>query len=391
MPLNVRPLDAERDWQPLAAVLEQSFNAPAEGWAVFRQRIGDRAFWVAEDGSASSGRVLGGLGVYPLGQFWSGRSVPLGGIAGVGVAPHARGRGVAKAIVAEALRAMRQGGVPVSGLFPATQTVYRSVGFEQAGERIRYEAPLQSLASVRGSADCAPLDPLAPEALAQIRARYRPAHGNLDRSAAIWARLLQPVGGKRYAWLVGNDGYLILGHSGTETGHFDLDVVDLCAPSPSAATSILALLASHRSLAATVRWWGAPADPLLYWFPEPTWKPTVLQRWMLRIADFDAALVLRGWPDAAAAGAELHLDVDDPLIPEQSGRRILRVRDGAASVEPGGEGRLRLRAAALGPLYSGYLPASTLAALGLVEGDAPSLRTANALFAGPTPWMREMY
>jgi predicted acetyltransferase len=108
---------------------------------------------------------------------------------------------------------------------------------------------------------------------------------------------------------------------------------------------------------------------------------------MLRVTDVDAALLARGWP----VDGEVHLDIDDPLLPENSGRRVLRVRGGQPSISPGGSGLLTLNIRALGPLYSGMFRAETLAQLGWISGAAEEVAAAGRLFASPVPWMREMY
>lgn len=381
----VRPL-APQDWLSLAEVLGQSFNAAPMGWDVFRDRLGDENFRVVWEGD----RMVGGCGVYPMGQVWGGKSVPLGGVAGVGVAPDARGRGVAKALMIDVLRWLHERGVPVAGLYPATQRVYRAAGYEQSGERLQYQAPLASLAGFRQEVDVIQVEPLDVRVRALIAARYRPVHGNLDRSEAIWARLTQPTVGRRYAWLLGDDGYVILQHQPPDGyPNWDVDVLDLHAPTAPAGRSLLALLASHRSTAKNVRWYAGPSDPLLALFPEPTWSVAQAQRWMLRIVDFAAAVAARGWP--VGVRGEVHLSIDDPLLSHNHGDFVLTVEGGVATLRPGGQGDVRLSARALGPLYSGYFSASTLVSLGLAEGRPSALAVADRLFASPTPWMREMY
>ena len=73
---------------------------------------------------------------------------------------------------------------------------------------------------------------------------------------------------------------------------------------------------------------------------------------MLRIADLSAALEARGY--APQLQADLHLEVTDPLVPENSGPWQLTVRGGRGVVRRGGEGRLRLDIGVLAALYTGY-------------------------------------
>ncbi len=370
------------DWGTLCPILAQSFNVPASAWPLFRERVTDERFRVA----TVDGRIVGGCGVYALGQIWRGRAVPLGGVAGVGVAPEARGAGAARALMIDVLRWLREGGTPVAGLYPASWHVYRSVGYEHAGERVQYQAPLASLSRFHQELDVVAIDPLDPSARAAMGARYRPTHGNLARTDAMWGRLTQSWSGTRYAWLIGDAGYVVLQHAG-EPLRWDLDVVDLAAPDVAHARTLLALLGGHRSLAQRVRWWGSPADALVGALPEPVATISEYQRWMLRIVDVPGALVARGWPPGARG--ELHLRVDDTILPENAGDWIVDVADGQAEVRRGGTGAIRVSERGFGPLYSGYQSPRALAAAGLLEG--PDLDRAEELFAAPLPWMREMY
>jgi hypothetical protein len=45
----------------------------------------------------------------------------------------------------------------------------------------------------------------------------------------------------------------------------------------------------------------------------------------------------------------------------------------------------------LAAIYSGFYSASQAEALGLVEGDAEAVAAADAIFAGPAPWMADRF
>ena len=171
VPVETPPLEITQctpeAWPELVSVLAQAFNTTGEGWGSFRDRVGDENLRVARIG----GQIVGGLGYYPMGQFFGGRSVPIGGIAGVGVAPHVRGQGVARAMVVDVLRSLRAAATPVSGLYPASLQVYRSCGFEPAGDR-----PLRSARCSGGcddsrseNRDSRPVSPRARESRPQQR------------------------------------------------------------------------------------------------------------------------------------------------------------------------------------------------------------------------------
>ena len=80
---------------------------------------------------------------------------------------------------------------------------------------------------------------------------------------------------------------------------------------------------------------------------------------------------------------------DDVLEPREA-RYTLRVRDGAATVEPGGSGAVAVDVRGLAALYSGHMAPAELAARGYLDGDARKASALAAVFAGPTSWMNEI-
>src|SRR3954466_14064376 len=88
---------------------------------------------------------VGSLNVIPLGQWYGGRSVPMGGVATVVVRPEHRGEGIAARLLAYALERMRDGGIVVSPLPPATTRVYRASGWEIGGDLARHTIATRAL------------------------------------------------------------------------------------------------------------------------------------------------------------------------------------------------------------------------------------------------------
>src|SRR5262249_1088502 len=94
-------------------------------------------------------RVIACLLMIPMGQYFGGRSVPTIGVAGVAVAPEDPGPGVPATILSRMLRGMRKRGPALSTLYPATQALYRKVGYEQGGTRFEIQAPAHALRFVQ--------------------------------------------------------------------------------------------------------------------------------------------------------------------------------------------------------------------------------------------------
>lgn len=362
-------------WPILA--LSFGMDDPAR-WAAWGDRLGRDNLRVCRVG----GQVAGGLGFYRCAQLFGGKAVPLGGIAGVGVAPEHRARGLAKTLIDNVLLDLHADGFPLAGLYPATWTVYRKSGFELAGHRTERRIACKSIA-VRAK------EPAVRSARREeIEALCRPEHGNLQRTPALWGRIFDSPAGAGRGYIVGdNEGWLVLAKSGGP-GHHNLIVRDFQAFTPAALRRVWSFLADHRSMVDDVIWSGPPVDWRLHVLGESQARVTDSLAWMLRILDVPAALRARGWQH----DRELHLAVEgDPLFAGNNGRWVLQVRDGDATVEAGGRGDLQVDIAGLAPLFSGYLRANELAVLGQVRGDERALAAADRLFGGPVPWMAEIY
>jgi predicted acetyltransferase len=131
---------------------------------------------------------------------------------------------------------------------------------------------------------------------------------------------------------------------------------------------------------------------LIHLLPEVGAAIASWEQWMVRIVDVTGALTARGWPSGTGTG--LTLNVTDPLLGGNGGRYRLEVADGAADVERLGEtgaADLSLGVDALATLYTGHLTPQAMANLGLIEASAAGLATAAALFAGPRPWLSDMF
>jgi predicted acetyltransferase len=118
--------DDERD--VVHRLLAQCFDLSPEMPPLFFRRVGTADVRVPR----LDGAVAGIAGLYRMGQWFGGRSVPMGGVAGVGVPPERRGQGVARALMVDVLAHLLRTGTPLPTLLASTQGPYRAVGFEQA-------------------------------------------------------------------------------------------------------------------------------------------------------------------------------------------------------------------------------------------------------------------
>jgi predicted acetyltransferase len=383
----------ERELAAVLDIVAQAFATPPEEMRGWPQKLeaGAAQLRVLREG----GTVAASLVQIPMGQWFSGRRVPMVGIGAVGVAPARRGQGTATRLMQASLRELRGQGVPLVCLYPATQPLYRRVGFEQAGSRFEIRVQLSGLDFQARTLSSRPVEESDLPALHDVYRRFaQRQQGWLDRSPHLWNRVTHPKGETAYGYLVegsaGVEGYLYLTRRLLPRDlKQELNLTDLVALTPAAGRRLLRFIGDHRSLATEVVWRGGPVDPILFLLREQTYQLKHLFHWMLRVLDVRTALQARGYP-AGLSGA-LHLEVDDDLFPENRGRFVLEVEGGEAEVRPGGDGDIRLHVRTLAALYSGFLSPHALQLAGALEADETSLRTATALFSGPPPAMPDMF
>lgn len=340
-----------------------------------------------------SRRVVGGLFEISMGQWFGGRSVTNLGLAGVAVAPEARGERVALDLVVDSLRAARVAGTAVSTLYPATLSLYRAAGYELAGSRFRW-----TLASKKLPRDGSDLAAAVIEAgdAGEVEALYRHVasqrNGYLDRGPYVWQRVREPRTGAARGYLVRGasgalEGYAYLTQRGPE-GDKQLVVTDLVAVTKGALRRLVRLLADHQSTVQATIFHGAAADPLLFALAENSGSVELTDHWMLRIVHLERALSDRGYP---ALDRTLDFAVTDGHLPENSGSFRLEVAGGVGRVTRGGHGSVRLDVRGLASLYTGFLPPDDLARAGMLEADEASLRVLRDLFLGPSPAMTDFF
>lgn len=344
----------------------------------------------------ADGPVKAGLFYVPMGQFFGGASVPMMGIAGVGVRSDALRQGHATAMMSAALREMAERGYGISTLYASTLSLYRRVGYEPAGSRFIARLRPQDI----------PIDEtgLHPRRMedsdhGRIKALYdehaAAMHGHLDRGPYIWPRLLGVRFGVPAHGLLFEDddgvlqAYVAYRKHQSPGFRSDIEVTDWFATTPLGHRQLWSSLRNQGTMCREITLPSAPCDPAYLTLPDPHFELTLFENFMVRIVDVGVALRSRGYP--AHVEATLDLEIIDEHLPNNAGRFQLHATGGRGQLEPGGTGALRLDARGLASLYTGFAHPAVLAQTGRLQGTADALRTAAALFAGPIPWMREMF
>lgn len=389
----MRSSDAELE--QFRIILQESLNFPRRGEPDWLERYERSWFRLSHRG----GRVAGGLVLLPCGMFYGGRRLDAVGVHAVAIAPEHRGTGVGSELMGAAMREAAASGAPLAALYPATQPIYRAVGFEQAGTFTRHRVPLAGIPV--GSRDLVvervpPDAAVAMDLLGALHRRVCAHDGSVDRTAWFWRRVVDPIAGPGTTLCVREGdritGYLALGREWEFGRHVALEVRcrALVAETAAAHERLWTLLAGERSLGRDVVLVGPPAPAHPLWFPEQRSEVDFQMQWMLRLLDVEAALAGRGYPAGLAAAAAF--EVSDDLVERNRGRFEVSVSGGRATVSRAGSGAaVRIDVGALASLFGGYLSAEVLARHGRAEGTAEALAAATALFRGDTPWMAEMF
>jgi predicted acetyltransferase len=294
---------------------------------------------------------------------------------------------------------MTERGYPLSALYAATMPIYRKQGWELAGARYEAAIParaLQALAAAEVAVgDPPPIRRPGPADAAEIIDVIGRVHeqardcGPITVGEPTMRRWLTApsfyADTDRFTYLA-PDGFLAYRWQG---GHHELVVDKVLAVSAETTRALWSVVASHASVARTVRARVSLADPIWWLLREQ--DATIADRdpWMLRLLDAPAAIAARGFP---AIDIDVPLHITDNQVPRNSGPWQLTVRSTGkahlvrtSSGSPAGP-PLALGARGLAALYAGT-PVATLRRAGLASAGTPESDAAlDAAFAA-TPFM----
>ncbi|MEL7472489.1 MAG: GNAT family N-acetyltransferase, partial [Planctomycetota bacterium] len=348
-------------------------------------------------------RVLAGLTLIPMGQFWGGRSVSHMGIGGVVVYPEARGAGVGKHVMRAAVDESARRGFAMAGLFPATWPVYRSAGFEVAGGRWKARLRTREIQTERRDESVPSVRLMSSGEKALVKrayARWAPrAPGHMARTDYIWEhKVFRFHKATQRVYLIegeeggdGVDGYVALRTEWSDELKGTIAIVsDMVALTPRAARGLWAFLQGHWSIVAGMEWNCGPTHPMLGALRDRTFEMSLVEHWMVRLVDVKASLEARGYSPGVAG--RVTVEVYGDWIESNNGVWSIEVRDGGATLASvSGPGEVRAHVRALASVFAGYATPAHALLDGLVEGDDAAIARLCAMFAGPTPWMSEIY
>ncbi|MFF5181607.1 enhanced intracellular survival protein Eis [Micromonospora sp. NPDC000316] len=324
-----------------------------------------------------NGRLVGKAVDLHHDQWWTGRAVPAADVAGVAVAPEARGGGVARAMLSALLRGAHERGAAISALYPTVAAPYRACGWEAAGVLHTLDLATAALPRHRPNPRLTvrtgtPADLPAVTDLYERVVRHR--NGPLTRRGELFDFFAADGGLPGDGLTLVEDGGGLVGYASWERGrgyHAEsvLTVDEALAVNPEAARELVGVLASWASVAPTVRLCPLDGDAVGPHLPLEAAREHQRKLWMHRPVDVTRAVAARGWPAHARGAVDFALA--DPLAEWNSGAWRLVVADGAAELtRVDGEPDLRLDVRGFALLYAGAAPARSVAQAGLLHHTA---------------------
>ncbi len=394
---RITPPRSEADLSAVARMLSLAFAGPIEGTRQFIDNAQPENIRVLRRLDAAADAPLACFVRVPMGQFFGGRRVPMTGIAGVAVPPESRGQGTALELMREALREIARDGTPLSALYASTQTLYRQVGYEQAGHRFTIKLPLDRIGvRDRGMS----VRELTMEDQPAIESCYRTFasafDGLLDRGPYLWRRVRKNRDDAYNGFGVFSDageleGYLFMvQRRNMDTGRHDVVLSDLAYLTARAGRRVLGLLSDFATVGDAVIFHGGPIHPLLTLMPQQRYSVEKRDYWMLRIVNLQDAIAARGY--APGVHGQVHIHVTDDLLPDNAGSWTIAVAEGRGRAERGGTGpALRIDIRALAAMYSGLYSVRQARLAGLLDASDAELAGMEAIFQPSTPWMIDMF
>jgi predicted acetyltransferase len=278
-------------------------------------------------GVFDGGRLIGTSRIHSYDQWWHGRSMSMGGIAAVTVAPEDRGRGVGRFLMRGTLERCAELGHLVSALYPATTPLYRSLGWEHAGSRNRVTLPTEGLRTLGARDSGVKLRRMGPDDAPELRSTIERVYAATRASGPLgWEERITRL------WLRDEDDFAYLADDGFVLYRWkdeDIDVDNLVAGSEATARALWSLVGTASSIATTVTASLEPDDPVLWLLRERSADSVKQARWMFRLVDLASAVARRGYP--AGVEADTVVEVDDPQRPANSGAWRLTISCGGGT------------------------------------------------------------
>ena len=342
-----------------------------------------------------------------------GADVPTAAVTVVTVHPPYRRRGLLTAMMRHQLEQVAKRGEPLAALWASESLIYGRYGYGPATTRAVLSGTNRRLNFLPGVAVSGSVDEVTREVFLAVAPglhdSMRPERpGTMVRDMNVWEFAVFDMefarrGSSEIRYVLhydeagDADGFATyrFKEKFDEEPEGEVKIKEVWAEEPAAYAGLWRYLLDL-DLARTFSWWSAPLDePLRHLVTDARAVATsVTDNLYVRVVDVETALGARKY----AAGVDLVIEVDDPLLPANTGRYRL-VTDG----EPGGSsaGVTRVTSAPdismgvleLGSIYLGGVPVKDLHRVRRVnEHTAGAVAAASTAFGWHrAPWCPDMF
>ena len=379
----------EADLERVIAIHGTAFPDPRPG-VERRRNFTQNALGTIDDLwlAVRDGLIVGHAFRFRLEAWFGGKPVAMGAIASVGVAPEARGHGIASLLLGRLHEASLRDGAAISVLYPFKQGFYARHGYAPTAPSTRWTFAPEAVPGAWVKEGRA-MNPHAPTASAPLEALYEKValthSGWLRRPRALWDA--QWLDERVHVVVVGAPeprGYVAFSYAQAEPhARTRIEVRDLVAVDDAARRALVGVLGAQRDQVAAIELDLPSADPLALALLDPDRREhgdalvehrlaTVVGGPMIRVLDLDRALAQRGYVHNASISVKL-------------GWRTARLTSRAGSVvaTESRDAEVVIAEAWVPSVLFGGIAPSALARLGYAEGEPRALAEADALFELP--------
>ncbi|MCL5267097.1 MAG: GNAT family N-acetyltransferase [Bacteroidetes bacterium] len=397
------------DADAIATLLSKSF---LEDTAIVRVSIENNPryslsnMYVIEDKGLSE-KIAGCLRITPFEICTRGIKSTMAGIAAVAVQPEVRRRGIAEALMEEALRKMYEMSYPVSMLFPFKHHFYKKFGYAYVGNMMLYEFSPNNLMNFEERRFVRPFTKADKGKVKKVLAQEVQSHGSFTpiRTDVFWDLVVMPKFKDAYVYDSGEvRGYVVLefyketNSVNGQPGGQAINIKELVALDASAHRGLWGFLGALGEQVNRIRYM-APADyPLHAFLKEPRERDyrrlffeyktfsTLASGFMLRVINVHESL--RSLRHALEAPADFVIRVKDGNLPQNSQNLNVHVHNGETTVE---ETRRPLQfeteIGIFSQIYSGFLKPSDALRYGFASGEPGVVQKLDELFKAPAPFI----
>jgi len=263
--------------------------------------------------------VVSNLQMLPYTLNFHGRAVDVFYIVGAATLPEARGMGLMKQLLREALAVMKERGCPISILLPFKYEFYKKYGWETCYCHKQYKIKIDSLKPIMKKYGV--FRPVKEEDIGELDRIYKryiaDKNGSIIRSNKDWKCILQDHG------FEGGMAYLLKGHDGNEgyilysIGDKTFKIHELAYMNHDAYRGLWGFVYAHSAQAQEVLW-NAPVDDFTQLLLSNPQQDVMIRPFVMARA-VDVEKLLQWYGEMNSETESLSIEIHDSMAPWNNG------------------------------------------------------------------------